>query len=54
MTEQEAIQIPKEIKQCIIDGKMARRCPNGCDVTNVTMWVTLNYCPYCGQAIKRE
>lgn len=45
-------QIPKEIEQFIVDGKMSRRCSNGCDITGVTMWATLNYCPYCGQAIK--
>lgn len=47
-------QTPKEIKQDIVDGKMARWCPNGCDITHVTMYASLNYCPYCGQAIKQK
>lgn len=47
-------QIPKKVKQSIVDGKMARRCPNNCEITYITQYASINYCPYCGQAIKWE
>lgn len=46
-------QIPKEIKREINDGRFERHCPNGCQVTEVTMYADIKYCPYCGQAIKK-
>ncbi|MCQ2969887.1 MAG: hypothetical protein MJ191_07270 [Clostridium sp.] len=47
-------QIPKKIKQDIVNGKMSRWCPNDCEITYVTQHTSINYCPYCGQAIKWE
>lgn len=45
-------QIPVKIKQDIVNGKMARWCPNGCEITHITQYSSINYCPKCGQAIK--
>lgn len=47
-------QIPVKIKQDIVNGKMARWCPNGCEITHITQYSPINYCPKCGQAIKWE
>lgn len=47
-------QIPRKIKQDIVDGKMARWCPNGCEITSITQYSSINYCPKCGQAINWE
>lgn len=46
-------QIPKKIvKSTTANGKCNRECPNGCQITIATMYADINYCPYCGQAVK--
>lgn len=43
---------PKKIIQTVENGKMKRvfSCC-GKDCTQMTSWITLSFCPYCGQAI---
>lgn len=53
-TESLEKQIPKKIKQEVVNGKMARWCPNGCVITHITSYASIIYCPYCGQRLSWE
>lgn len=35
------------------NGKMHRECSNcKTDVTNITMWISYKYCPWCGNNVE--